>query len=107
MSQSAAPNLPQASGTKPTLVEVDFLDLNAEVEAVQKSYVDQAVKEFTKLYPKESQTGNFFKSFVTSYAMRSMVHDIVDLRRLLKEKQVEVNIPGVLDGEMRRLAGGN
>jgi hypothetical protein len=65
---------------EPDIVEVDFRDIQAEVEAVQKSYMDQAVKEFVRLYPNEPQIGSFFNNFVTEYAMRTMAYDIIELR---------------------------
>jgi hypothetical protein len=70
---------------EPDIVEVDFLDIQAEVAAVQKSYMDQAVKEFVRLYPNEPQTGSLFNGFVTTYSIGQMAYDLIELRDQLKD----------------------
>ena len=65
--------------------EVYFLDILAEVEAVKKSYMDQAVKEFERMYPQEAHTGSLFHGFVTTYSIGQMAYDIIELRDQLKD----------------------
>jgi hypothetical protein len=64
----------------------NFLADRAEVEAVEKSYLESALKNFVTLYPKDPQTGAFFQSFQATSVIREMAYDIIQLKRQLKEK---------------------